>query len=491
MTLSTLIIAFAVAGGLLTFLISQKVKQPKSWLISFLQNFCGVWFIFSGMVKAVDPMGTAFKMEQYFAAFQQTFEPTWMGFIAPVFPWMAQSAVTISILMIILEILVGVALIIGFKPKLTAWVFFLLLLFFTLLTGFTFLTGYVPSNANFFEFKAWGDFEPLQMRVSDCGCFGDFLKLDPKVSFLKDLGLLLPAIVFLVWTRLEHQLWTPFTRFLFIVLAGLGSWGFCHYNTYVNEPLWDFRAFRVGSDIASTRKAELEAAQQVQIEYAELKNKQTKAVTRISYGDYMKEFKKYPKEDWDTKFVYAESKVPKTKVSDYIILDTSGSDITQALLDEKGYSLMISAYKVHGQVQEVKTSVSDTAFSDSLVITGTDTLRFRVIKEVVHRESTLSSFTANAEEAALFRDQINPLVHGFLDKGVKVFAVTGGLGNSQMRDFAAQTGARYPIYQADDILLKTIMRSNPGLILWKQGKLIDKWHYRHLPSAEALERKMK
>ncbi|MEO5581686.1 MAG: hypothetical protein ABIR66_03265, partial [Saprospiraceae bacterium] len=131
MTLSTLIISFAVLALILTISFSKWLVKPRSWMMTFLQNFCGVWFIFSGLVKAVDPMGTAFKMDQYFAAFEQTFKPTWFSFIAPVFPFLAKYAVSFSLGMIILEILLGVALIIGFAPKWTSRIFFILLVFFT------------------------------------------------------------------------------------------------------------------------------------------------------------------------------------------------------------------------------------------------------------------------------------------------------------------------------------------------------------------------
>ena len=76
---------------------------------------------------------------------------------------------------------------VGYYRKWTAWLFFLIVFFFTILTGFTYLTGYVPLDANFFDFSAWGPYVKENMRVTDCGCFGDFIKLDPKISFFKDL----------------------------------------------------------------------------------------------------------------------------------------------------------------------------------------------------------------------------------------------------------------------------------------------------------------
>ncbi|MDZ4710159.1 MAG: hypothetical protein SH818_17295 [Saprospiraceae bacterium] len=486
MSLNTLLIAFTIAGALLTIGMNQWIQKPKSWIISFLQHFCGVWFVFSGFVKAVDPMGTAFKMEQYFAAFQQTFEPTWFAFLAPLFPWMAQSAVGISIGMILLEILVGFALMLGFKPKLTAWVFFLLLVFFTLLTGFTYLTGYVPSNSNFFEFSAWGSYEKEQMRVSDCGCFGDFLKLDPKISFFKDLFLLIPGFIFLYWQKIQHQLWTPFRRVIIMLGVLLAGSAFCYYNTYMNEPVWDFRAFKAGADIRTTRKAELDAAQQQKIEFAALKNKTTRETLEVPYAVYMKEFKKYPKESWEVKFLYGETAVPKTKVSDFIILDVEGKEVTQDLLAEDKPMLMINAYKVYGMTIEEKTIIQDSVFTDSLYLVSADTVRIKKFSRTSSQEEIKSVFIPDSADASFFRNEINRLAHPLLDAGVKVVAVTGGLGSAQIKDFAAYTGARYPIYQADDILLKTMMRSNPGLLLWKEGKIIKKWHARHLPTMETV-----
>lgn len=138
-SLPALFIQFALAGVLLTWL-TIRADRARSVVITFLQHFTGVWFIFSGLVKAVDPIGTAYKMEDYFVQFEDTFAGLNNIFssLAPLFPALLKSANGFSILMIALEIVLGIMLIIGWKRKLTAWLFFLIVLFFTFLTGFTF-----------------------------------------------------------------------------------------------------------------------------------------------------------------------------------------------------------------------------------------------------------------------------------------------------------------------------------------------------------------
>lgn len=177
-------IYIAIAAVLLTIGMMYVMKNNKSVLMSFVQNFAGLLFIFSGWVKAVDPMGTAIKMEDYFAEFNAAFADSAFSFLAPMFPFFSQYSLAVAIFMIIFEIVLGVMLILGDRPKLTAWLF-LLVIFFTILTGYTYLTGFVPLDTTFFKFGNWTEFKATNMRVTDCGCFGDFIKLDPRVSFLR------------------------------------------------------------------------------------------------------------------------------------------------------------------------------------------------------------------------------------------------------------------------------------------------------------------
>ena len=107
MTLSTLVISIAIVAVILTAIMGLVFRKVESWPISYLQNFVGALFIFSGWVKAIDPLGTAYKMEQYFAEFETTFEGTWFSFLAPMFPTLSEYALAFSVIMIVFEIILA------------------------------------------------------------------------------------------------------------------------------------------------------------------------------------------------------------------------------------------------------------------------------------------------------------------------------------------------------------------------------------------------
>ena len=169
MTLTDILIYMAIAGGIWSALVYFIWQKSNHWLITFLQSFCGALFIFSGWVKAIDPLGTAYKMEQDFGEFRVTFSQTSLKGLADLFPVFAEYAIVFAVIMIVLEIVLGIMLLFGIFKKFTAWTFFLLILFFTFLTGFTYLTGYVPEGVNFFSFSQWGDYVETNMKVTGCG----------------------------------------------------------------------------------------------------------------------------------------------------------------------------------------------------------------------------------------------------------------------------------------------------------------------------------
>lgn len=176
--------------------------------------FVGVLFIISGLIKLNDPIGFSFKLEEYFSASVLN-----MPFFEP-------HALSIALLVVIAEVLIGVALLIGFKKKLTLALLFLMILFFTFLT---FYSAYFN-------------------KVTDCGCFGDAIPLTPWGSFTKDVILL----VFIGILIANHKFIKPIFNcrisgiILFITLALCSFIGYWVLN---HLPIKDFRAYKTGTDI--------------------------------------------------------------------------------------------------------------------------------------------------------------------------------------------------------------------------------------------------
>lgn len=484
MTLSTIVIYVAIVAVILTAIIGFTKKDFKTWLMSFLQNFCGVFFVFSGWVKAVDPLGTAYKLEQYFAEFTTLFEPTWFSFLSPLFPFLTEYAVGVSVFVIVLEIILGLMLIMGMRPKFSSWLFMGLVAFFTLLTGFTFLTGFVPEGATFFQFGNWGAYNEANMKVQDCGCFGDFLKLKPKISFFKDLFLLIPAFFFLFGYKRMHTLFTKEIRTGVIGIAIIGLFVYCLSNFKWDIPHADFRPFRIGADIATTKQNEMDAAANVQITAWKLQNKnEPEKIVELSNDVYMKEFAKYPKSDWSVvDQVKTEPAIEKTKVSDFEISTLDGYDIADELLAEEGYSLWVVCHKLKGESRLSTAIVSDTTFvKDTLEIEGMVVIRDS-IAGIEKKEVEVYEMDWDPVYTEKFTSVVNPFVEEARKDGINAHIFVGKFGKDEIEDFHKSVGPDGTYYIADDILLKTIVRSNPGVVLVKNGVIIHKWHIKKMPS---------
>lgn len=497
-SLPTLLTSFAVVGAILTVMFR---RQSTNLLMSFLQYFCGVWFVFSGLVKAVDPIGTAYKMEDYFVQFETTFDGLNNMFkgLAPMFPALSAQSTTFSIVMIVMEIVLGVMLIIGWQRKLTAWLFFLIVVVFTFLTGFTYLTGYVPSEANFFDFAKWGPYIKTQMRVTDCGCFGDFIKLDPRISFFKDVFLMFPALFFLLRSKWMHQL-LPGKRALVTITTTLLTTAFCYYNTYMNLPVIDFRPFKIGNNIREMKAVEAEARGNVQVIGWVLENTNTGQVVTFMEPDPEKitYYKTYPKDQgWKVKEQiktepYIEKdgqKIPvtETKVSDFAVEDEQNGEIGEELLNEEGYSLMIVAYHLEGEMAKEMITVQDTVWAADTVRVNADSMSItQRVASINPRQEEIEVFAPEAHYGSLFKDQVNPIADAAGKAGWKVYAITAVPDGEKWKGLRDKTGAKYPFYRADEKLLKTIIRANPGLVVLKNGQVMGMYHHRHLPAPDAL-----
>lgn len=488
MTITKVFIYTAIVAILLTAYTYIIKKQNKSLVVSYLQNFSGAFFIFSGLVKAVDPLGTAYKMVDYFTEFKYTFEATWFSFIAPIFPFLSKYANGFSVFMIVLEIVLGFMLIMGTKNRLSSWIFFLVVGFFTFLTGFTALTGYVPEDVNFFSFGEWGAFDKNNMKVTDCGCFGDFLKLEPFTSFKKDLLLLIPAFIFLFRTKDMHRIFTPKIR-NGVALAGIALFSFYCFSNYIWDiPGNDFRPFRVGVDVAAQKTLEEESMAAAPINY-QFTNKETGEVTMMNMDQYIKQYKDFPAEKFDRKDIPEEPDVPQSKISEFAVQNIGGNEITDEILTNQGYSLMYVCYTLGYSQGEKTVMVGDTSWLVDTVGTP-GTAEFQMVKKVdkiTQRQVTATDYIFSEEYKNRFVETVNPFAEAAQKAGVKVYAIAGKAGADVINDFREEINLSYPMHMADDILLKTIVRSNPGIVLLKDAKIIKKWHYKRLPSFEEVQ----
>ena len=184
----------------------------KNLITQLSRFFVGALFIFSGLIKLNDPIGFAYKLEEYFGVFN--------------LPFLMPYVLSIALFLLFLEVILGVMLLLGYGSKFTILSLLVLILF------FTFLTFY---SAQF-------------NKVTDCGCFGDAIPLTPWQSFFKDLILLILIVVVLINQSIIKPIFTNKVCKAIIILSLLGCAFFAYYVLY-NLPIKDFRAYKVGTNI--------------------------------------------------------------------------------------------------------------------------------------------------------------------------------------------------------------------------------------------------
>ncbi|MEB2784779.1 BT_3928 family protein [Algoriphagus persicinus] len=271
-------------------------KQGFLWVIRII---VGGLFIFSGLIKVNDPVGTAIKLEEYFDVFSND--------IAGFFYYLKPFALELGIFLVVVEVTLGIMLILGVKSRLTVWALALMILFFTFLT---FYSAYFN-------------------KVTDCGCFGDAIKLTPWESFYKDLILLvLISILFLFQIDLpttSHK-WakgvTVVALALSFVLAVLAV---------RNLPFIDFRAYKVGVNIPQNM---LPSAP---LEYSYVMKKNGKLMT----------FDQYPSDE-SLEFVEMNLKNPDAlpKISDFAVWNEEGDFSEEVFTGNKVLILVSSMAKM-------------------------------------------------------------------------------------------------------------------------------------------------
>ena len=270
-------------------------------LISVCRFLVGVLFIFSGLVKADDPLGLSYKMQEFFEVWN--------------FHWLDNFTLAFSILMIVFEIVAGVAILLGWRMKLFSWLLLLLIVFFTFLTGYAYLSG----------------------KVRECGCFGDCIPLTAGQSFMKDLILLL-LIVFLFMVRGQiRPILNQTGSVAVLVLATLFSFAFQWY-VLVHLPVVDCLPYKAGNNIPEKMKAppgSIPDSTVITMVY-EKNGKKVEFGASAFPADFDDSYKFISRYD---KLIRKGNAEPAIK--DFNLITGAGTDTTQAVLEAKGFKLFL------------------------------------------------------------------------------------------------------------------------------------------------------
>ena len=365
----------------------------------FIVNLCrmalALTFILSGYVKAIDPLGTQYKLNDYAAAMHLSeYIPDWL-------------TLTGAIALAMTEFALGIFMLFAIRRHLVSRLMTAMMVMMTLITVWIFIAN----------------------PVKDCGCFGDAIKLTNGETLLKNIVLLAAAIVTamrpLDMARLisKSNQWivTNYTL-VYIVCTSL----YCLYAL----PTFDFRPYHIGADIKKGMEIP-EGAEQPEFETTFIlkKNGQTREFTLDNYPDSTWEF--------------VDSKTVQTRqgyeppIHDFSLTDTkTGEDITDNVLSHKGYTFLL--------ISRSLAYADDSNFGD-----------------------------------------IDQIYEYASEHNIPFYCVTAST-DSDINRWRDLTGAEYPFCTADETTLKTIIRSNPGLLLLKDATIIGKWSHNQLPDPDEL-----
>jgi uncharacterized membrane protein YphA (DoxX/SURF4 family) len=208
-------------------------------VLNIVRIVVGVLFIFSGLVKANDPLSLSYKMKEFFELWNSELEKGSFfirNILINLFQFLHDHSLSLSLFLIFFEIIAGVALLLGWRMKILSWLLLLLTIFFTFLTGYALYSG----------------------KFTNCGCFGDCIPLSPKTSFLKDIVLTLLIIYLFVNRRKIAPYFSSRTNFLALAVATVLSFGLQWYVlSYL--PFVDCLPFKAGNNIPEKRRMPLNA----------------------------------------------------------------------------------------------------------------------------------------------------------------------------------------------------------------------------------------
>ena len=396
------------------------MKRTKTIIAAICRTLLGLVFIFSGAVKAIDPLGTVYKIEDYLKAFD--------GFFLDLLP--AAEAAAWSL--IVLELLLGVCMLLNVRSRWTSWI---TLLFYLVMTP---LTLYIAINN----------------PVSDCGCFGDAIVLTNWQTFWKNLVLISLALLLVALRKSTHPLWRGWMELVIAsttIAIALSFMAWTHHHL----PVKDFRPYKIGNHLPTLMEYPEDAEpDQYDISFVYAKD----GVEQIFTLD------NYPKGDTTWTFVRQESKLIKKgyepPIHDFEIINANGDDLTWDILESEEPITLVVMYDL------AKADTTQMSKLEAMVRNLQATIDEAIAVDTIASDSTLCD-TILIEETPTIADAVP-------------FYILTGSSTDQIIAF----GLEYPmladyICTCDPVTLKTIVRANPGVIVLQNGIVIDKYNLRN------------
>ncbi|NOT51219.1 MAG: DoxX family protein [Chitinophagaceae bacterium] len=408
----------------------------------------GLLFIFSGLVKANDPLGLSYKMQEFFDLWGMSEFNSW--------------TLLMSVLMNAFEIIAGFALLLGWRIKLFSWLLLLLIIFFTFLTGYAYLSG----------------------KFKNCGCFGDCLPITPFTSFLKDL-LLLALIIFIFWKRklikpLFQEKATTISMFVITVLSFGVQW---YALTYL--PFVDCLPFKKGKNI--TKQMEMPAnavPDRVIITYEYLKD----ATVSIFPIDSV------PKELNKKEFLFVKkdsTEVDSVTFKKIMVYRKAGTGVSARFTSEKfPDDFTTSNYKYillnkDEDKIEGKNNQPPIKGFDLKGVTGEDSTGI-----ILNQPYAVLLFCENfSVPVSKWEKCFSKLFTELKAKNIPAYLVTSRPGEAGEK-ISKTPFAGLQILTCDYTAIKTAARTNPCIYFLKAGTIVDKQSFRKLNSIIAAVKKL-
>ena len=368
------------------------------YLIWLVRIVVGLLFIFSGLIKANDPMALTYKMNEFFEAWDMNY--------------MVSYSFWLSVFMIAFEVICGVAMLVGNYFRMYVTLLFLLSIFFTFLTAYALYSG----------------------KIKECGCFGDCIKLSNTATFYKDVVLTILALFLFIFRYRVFPIFDNETINVVIVLvAVMGVFGFEWYTLH-HLPVKDCLAYKAGTNIYEKMQPAPDA---VAPEYSTTFVYEKNGIKKEFTAD------NYPWKDNTWKFVSSKTTLVKEgtgqpEIHDFSLTDADDKDRTQEILTAKGYTLLWFLREPE------KANMSNI-----------DRLRTLIAKAGAMHIPFYVACSADREMCKTFQEAQN------------------------MKDV--------PFLIIDGTVSKTVIRTNPGLVMLKDGVVVGKWSYLDYPKDMTLE----